>query len=88
MDYARRQMVEQQVRTWAVFDRAVLDVLAELPREDFVPAGFEELAFAETAIPLSHGQFMLPPTVEGRLLQALEPGPGDTVLEIGTGSGF
>ncbi|MEX0976002.1 MAG: protein-L-isoaspartate O-methyltransferase [Woeseia sp.] len=88
IDYARRQMVEQQVRTWDVFDGAVLDLMAELPREDFVPAGFEELAFAETAIPLPHGQFMLPPTVEGRLLQALELRAMDTVLEIGTGSGF
>ncbi len=88
MDYARRQMVEQQVRTWDVFDSAVLDVLLELPREEFVPAGFEELAFAETSIPLPHGQFMLPPTVEGRLLQALELRSSDSVLEIGTGSGF
>lgn len=88
IDYARRQMVEQQVRTWDVFDNAVLDVLAELPREDFVPAGYAELAFAETAIPLPYGQFMLPPAVEGRLLQALELRPADTVLEIGTGSGF
>ncbi len=88
MDYARRQMVEQQVRTWDVFDNAVLNVLAELPREEFVPAGFEKLAFAETSIPLPHGQCMLPPTVEGRLLQALELRSPDTVLEIGTGSGF
>ena len=88
MDYARRQMVEQQVRTWDVFDNEVLNVLAELPREEFVPAGFEKLAFAETSIPLPHGQCMLPPTVEGRLLQALELRSPDTVLEIGTGSGF
>jgi protein-L-isoaspartate(D-aspartate) O-methyltransferase len=88
LDYARRQMVEQQVRTWEVSDRATLDVLGEVPREEFVPAGFEELAFAETAIPLAHGQCMLTPTVEGRLLQALGLSATDSVLEIGTGSGF
>jgi protein-L-isoaspartate(D-aspartate) O-methyltransferase len=87
-EFARRQMVEQQVRTFDVFDAKVLEVLSELPREEFVPPGFEELAFAETEIPLKHGQFMMAPIVEGRLLQSLALRPGDEVLEIGTGSGF
>ena len=87
-DFARQQMVEQQVRAWDVFDADVLDVLAMVPREQFVPAGFEALAFADTEIPLGRGQYMLTPTVEGRLLQALELEPTDDVLEIGTGSGF
>ncbi len=87
-DYARLKMIEQQVRAWDVFDPDVLDVLAEIPREHFVPAGFEALAFADTEIPLGHGQSMMTPTVEGRTLQALELGPSDDVLEIGTGSGF
>lgn len=87
-ELARRQMVEQQVRTFDVFDANVLEVLGELPREDFVPPGFRDLAFADTSIPLKHGQFMMTPIVEGRLLQLLALRPGDHVLEIGTGSGF
>ena len=87
-DFARRQMVQQQVRTWDVADPSVLAVLAELHRERFVPAGFEELAFADTAIPLPHSQMMMTPTVEGRLLQALKLEPQHRVLEIGTGTGF
>lgn len=87
-EFARRQMVQQQVRTWEVTDASIIRVLSELHREDFVPAGFEELAFADTEIPLPHGQKMMTPIVEGRLLQALDLGPRDNVLEIGTGTGF
>jgi len=87
-DYARRQMVQQQVRAWDVADPSVLAVLAELHRERFVPSGFEDLAFADAAIPLPHGQMMMTPVVEGRLLQALELKPQHYVLEIGTGTGF
>jgi protein-L-isoaspartate(D-aspartate) O-methyltransferase len=87
-DYARLQMVNQQVRGWNVYDEKVLAMLKKLPREDYVPAGFESLAFADTAIPLSHGEYMMAPTLEGRLLQALGLSGGENVLEIGTGSGF
>ena len=87
-DFARQQMVQQQVRAWDVFDADILDVLASVPREQFVPAGLESLAFADAEIPIGHGQFMLTPTVEGRLLQALALLPTDEVLEVGTGSGF
>lgn len=87
-DFARRQMVEQQIRAWEVSDPRVLEVLSELPREEFVPAGYEALAFADTSIPLPHGQRMLTPTVEGRLLQSLRLSPADEVFEVGTGSGF
>ena len=87
-DFARLQMVEQQVRAWDVFDPDVLDVLSSVPREQFVPAGFESLAFADTEIPLGHGESMMTPTVEGRLLQALDLDGTESVLEVGTGSGF
>jgi protein-L-isoaspartate(D-aspartate) O-methyltransferase len=87
-EFARRQMVGQQIRTFDVSDARVLEVLGELPREEFVPAGFRELAFADMKVPLKHRQFMMTPTVEGRLLQMLAPGKDDDVLEIGTGSGF
>jgi protein-L-isoaspartate(D-aspartate) O-methyltransferase len=87
-DYARLQMVNQQVRGWNVYDEDVLATLRKLPREDYVPEGFESLAFADTAIPLSHGEHMLTPTQEGRVLQALGLDGSESVLEIGTGSGF
>ena len=87
-DYARLQMVNQQVRGWNVYDEDVLAMLRKLPREDFVPEGFESLAFADTAIPLAHGEHMMTPTLEGRLLQALGLDGDENVLEIGTGSGF
>ena len=87
-DIARQKMIEQQVRAWDVLDPEVLETLAKIPRERFVPIGFETLAFADTEIPIGHGQFMMTPTIEGRVLQALDLGPNDDVLEIGTGSAF
>lgn len=87
-DIARRQMVSQQVRAWHVTDDDVLDVFRSVPREDFVPVGYESLAFAETDIPIGHGEHMMSPTIEGRMLQALRLSGGEKVLEIGTGSGF
>lgn len=85
---ARVKMVEQQVRAWDVFDPEVLDVLGEIPRENFVPEQFRALAFADTEIPIGHNQAMMTPTIEGRVLQALELDGTERVLEIGTGSGF
>lgn len=88
LELARQKMLGQQVRAWEVLDPRVLDVLGSLPRERFVPAAFRRLAFADTQIPLGHGEVMMTPKVEGRLLQALRIQPGDQVLEVGTGSGF
>lgn len=88
IDIAREKMIEQQVRAWAVFEPAVLDVLGKIPREAFVPRDYQSLAFADTEIPIGHSQFMMTPTVEGRLLQALELTGVEHVLEIGTGTGF
>jgi len=87
-DQARHNMVEQQVRPWEVLDARVLDLLSSIQREDFVPVRFRKMAFADLAIPLDHGQQMMKPVVEGRMLQALEIAPDETVLEVGTGSGF
>ncbi len=87
-DFARRQMVEQQVRAWDVYDERVLNVFKDVPREAFVPDGFEALAFADAVIPIGHGEYMMMPTVEGRVLQTLELNGDESVLEIGTGSGF
>src|SRR3546814_13124981 len=81
-------MGEPQIRPWDVLDPRVLDVLATLPREDFVPAAHRSLAYTDIALPLARGEYMMKPVVEGRTLQALALNPGDHVLEIGTGSGY
>ena len=86
--HARELMVEQQVRPWEVLEVRVLDVIARLPREAFVAEANKALAYADIELPLGHGQKMLKPVVEGRMLQALDLQPGDEVLEIGTGSGY
>ena len=87
-DQARANMVEQQVRPWDVLDAQVLQLFASIPREDFVPVRYRKMAFADLAIPLDNDQCMMKPVVEGRLLQALELQADETVLEIGTGSGY
>ena len=90
IDYARARelMVEQQVRPWDVLDMAVLDVIGRLPREAFVAEQHQALAYADIELPLGHGEKMMKPVVEGRALQALQLRPGDSVLEVGTGSGY
>lgn len=85
---ARQQMVEQQIRTWEVLDPRVLDVLARIPREAFVPPDYSELAFADAPIPIGFGQNMLAPKLQGRILQALGIDAADRTLEIGTGTGY
>ncbi len=87
-DQARFNMVEQQVRPWEVLDERVLGLLETTHREDFVPVRYRKMAFADLPIPLEHDQNMMKPVVEGRLLQALALQDDETVLEIGTGSGF
>jgi protein-L-isoaspartate(D-aspartate) O-methyltransferase len=88
LEAARRQMIDQQVRTWEVLDPRVLEALAAVPRERFVPEAYRGVAFADAEIPIGHGQSMLQPRIEGRMLQALAPQRGDRALEIGTGTGF
>jgi protein-L-isoaspartate(D-aspartate) O-methyltransferase len=87
-EQARQNMVENQVRPWDVLDARVLDALALVRREDFVSAAHRRLAFADMCLPLGHGQVMMKPVIEGRVLQALNLQPGERVLQIGTGSGF
>ncbi len=87
-EQARFNMIEQQIRTWEVLDPVVLELLNQVPREDFVPERYQGLAFADLEIPLGHGQLMLSPKLEARMLQALQIRKSETVLEIGTGSGY
>src|SRR3954454_7656058 len=88
IELARHNMIEQQVRPWDVLDSRVLEVFSAIRREDFVPAAQRNLAFADVDLPLGHGEVMLRPVIEGRLLQAALPTRGESVLEVGTGSGF
>ncbi len=90
MDFAvaRQTMIECQIRTWDVLDQRVLDLVARLPREDFVPKAYRDIAFVDMNLPLGHGEVMMAPKLEARLLQELEIAPTDKILEIGTGSGY
>ncbi len=91
-ELARFNMIEQQIRPWDVLDPVVLDLLATMRREDFVPTAYRALAFVDTQVPLlpgaPDGACMLEPKVEARLLQELRLQRHEKVLEIGTGSGF
>jgi protein-L-isoaspartate(D-aspartate) O-methyltransferase len=88
LEAAREQMVEQQVRTWDVLDRRVLQTMLQVRREQFAPARYRDVAFADAAIALAHGQTMLPAKIHGRILQALAVKDTDLVLEVGAGSGY
>ena len=81
-------MVEQQIRTWEVLDQDILDLLYAVPREEFVPAAYRNLAFSDMEIPLGEGERMWAPKMEARVLQALAVQRNERVLEVGTGSGY
>ncbi|MCP5135285.1 MAG: protein-L-isoaspartate O-methyltransferase [Gammaproteobacteria bacterium] len=87
-DQARFNMLEQQIRPWDVYDPSVLMVLESVHREDYVPANWRNLALADVEVDLGHGERMLKPNHEARLLQSIQVQAGDRILEIGTGSGF
>ena len=88
LEQARFNMIEQQIRPWNVLDDAVLELLAVVKREDFVPLAHKALAFMDMEIPLGHGQVMLAPRVEARMLQDAAVQKHEKVLEIGAGSGY
>jgi protein-L-isoaspartate(D-aspartate) O-methyltransferase len=88
LEQARFNMIEQQIRPWDVLDQTVLNTMSEVPREAFVSEIHRSLAFTDTELPLGHGETMLSPKVEGRILQELALSSDDICLEIGTGSGY
>ncbi|HUL95107.1 MAG TPA: protein-L-isoaspartate O-methyltransferase [Usitatibacter sp.] len=88
IEQARFNMVEQQIRTWEVLDPQVLDLLFQVKREQFVPEAHREIAFADLQIPLGHGESMMEPKVEARIVQELAIEPHENVYEVGTGSGY
>lgn len=87
-DEARYNMIEQQIRPWDVLDQSVLDAIAVVPREDYVPMQYMNLAFTDMSIPLGQGEVMMSPKLEARMLQALAVEHNETALEVGTGSGY
>lgn len=88
IEQARFNMIEQQIRTWDVLDQDVLELLVVVKREAFVPLAYRALAFSDSEIPLPHGENMLMPKLEARILQELAVKKHENVLEIGTGSGY
>lgn len=88
IEQARFNMIEQQIRPWDVLDPKVLDLLAQVKREQFVPASRQTLAFADLELPIGQGQAMLPPRVEAKFLQEVAVKAGDRVLEVGAGTGY
>jgi len=88
IEQARENMLKQQIRTWDVLDPKVLEVLAAVPREHFVPGNYRSLAFADMRIPLGHEQVMMSPKEEARMVQSLKIHADDKILEVGTGSGY
>jgi len=85
---AKFNMIEQQIRPWEVLDAQVLNVFNTIERAHFVPDQFKGLAYADCQLPIIEGESMLPPTLEGRMLQALNLKTSDSVLEIGSGCGY
>ncbi|VWB43471.1 protein-L-isoaspartate O-methyltransferase [Burkholderia stagnalis] len=88
IEQARFNMIEQQIRPWDVLDLEVLELLAIVKRENFVPAAYRDLAFADLELPLPGGHKMLFPRVEARVLQELAVKKHENVLLIGAGSGY
>jgi protein-L-isoaspartate(D-aspartate) O-methyltransferase len=88
IEQARFNMVEQQIRPWEVLDPDVLELLFQVKREDFVPPEHRSIAFADLEVPLGHGESMMQPKIEARILQDLAVQPSETVYEVGTGSGY
>ena len=88
LDKARFNMIEQQIRPWDVLDDTILSLLQRIKREEYVPEAYRAMAFMDLEIPLGHGESMLSPKVEARLVQELHIKPTDKVLEVGTGSGY
>ncbi len=88
IEKARFNMVQQQIRPWSIPDDSILNLMTTIPRENFVPNEYRNLAFSDSETPIGFGQIMMNPKIEARLLQALNIKPHESVLEIGTGSGY
>lgn len=84
----RQRMVEQQLRACGIRDEAVLRAMAGVPRHLFVPDNVQESSYADGPLPIGHGQTISQPYVVAYMTERLELGGGESVLEIGSGSGY
>ena len=85
---ARKNVIEQQIRPWGGLNVRANQALSDIPRENFVPEEYLRLVFADIEVPLVDGAKMFSPKIEGRILDSLDIQGHETVLEIGTGSGY
>ena len=85
---ARKNVIEQQIRPWGGLNVRANQALSDIPRENFVSEEYLSLVFADIEIPLVDGVKMFSPKIEGRILDSLDIQGHETVLEIGTGSGY
>lgn len=85
---ARRSMIDSQLRPNKVTDQALLDAMADIPREEFVPAAYRSVAYVDEDVPLGNNRFMLEPMFLGRLIQAAAPTQNDKILDVGSATGY
>lgn len=85
---ARRNMVDGQLRPNRVTNAQLLAAISDMPRERFVAAGLQSVAYADDDVPLGNGRFLMEPMVLGRLLQTLQPLPEDKALVVASGAGY
>ena len=88
LDKARKNVIEQQIRPWGGLNIDANQALSEIPRENFVPIEYQGLVFADIEIPISENCKMFSPKIEGRILDSLNIQKHESILEIGTGSGY
>ncbi|MGE0595236.1 MAG: protein-L-isoaspartate(D-aspartate) O-methyltransferase [Hyphomonadaceae bacterium] len=87
-DPARLMRFVLEMRQGGLTDARTLSALERTPRTHYAPEHLDALALDDVGLPLAHGQTMTKPSIVGRMVEALGPQPGDSVLELGTGSGF
>jgi protein-L-isoaspartate(D-aspartate) O-methyltransferase len=85
---ARRNMVDGQLRPNRVTNAQLLAAIGDLPRERFLPAGLQSVAYADDDVPLGKGRYLMEPMVLARLLQTLQPLPEDKALVVASGAGY
>jgi protein-L-isoaspartate(D-aspartate) O-methyltransferase len=85
---ARKRMVDVQIGGRGIRDRNVLEAMRRVPREAFVDPGLEEFAYKDGPLPIAEGQTISQPYIVALMIEIAEIGPGDHVLEVGTGSGY